>query len=140
MFRLNWWTRRRIAIATVLLLLLTAGVIWQCGTEEVRDGQPWSEAEAALWRAGAYDWTRSCGAYMSVPRQDGRPKDGPFHAYQLPDGRSLFIATSKQPEDPDYTIGAISVFTGDHKDRETKMERRATLSLRRSVLAFFPRW
>ncbi|MFY7950873.1 MAG: hypothetical protein ACOVT5_00070 [Armatimonadaceae bacterium] len=136
MFRRAWWTRRRIVIAAVLAVLIAGGVVWECGTDEVREGQPLDEAKAALLRAGGVDSTKNCGMYCSV----GRHYEVSNSYWQLPDGRTLYLVGTRESDAEPFRVDRIMMWQGWYKPGGIELPPADSVQFRRSVLAIVTFW
>jgi hypothetical protein len=139
MFRRAWWTRRRIVVAAVLAVSLTVAVVWECGTEEVREGQPLDEARAALQRAGAVDVSANCGMFRSV----GGHYEVSNSYWRLPDGRTIYLMSSRESEREPFRIDSFIMWQGWYKSSAGLGQELPTgeaVHFRRSVLTVVPSW
>jgi hypothetical protein len=115
MFRRAWWTRRRIALGVAIVALLVVAVVCECGTEEVREGQPLDEAKAALHRAGAKELqNESFGFFFSVPRREmlESPPDRVASCWEFPDGRTFWLAGFREKPDQPYHVESFGMWRG----------------------------
>jgi hypothetical protein len=135
MFRRVWWTRRRIVIGAVVAVLLVAVVVWECGCDEVRDGQPLDEAKAALRRAGAVDKSAKCGMFMSV----GQHYEVSNSYWELPDGRTIYLMSSRESEEEPFRLQSFRMWQGWCKSiGAVELPDVESVRLRHSVFAFIP--
>ena len=102
MFRRAWWPRRRIVVAAVLSVLIAGAVVWECGTDEVREGQPLDNAKAALQRAGAVDVSANCGMFSFVG--GGSTRQVNCSMWQFPDGHTLYLVGTRDSADEPFRV------------------------------------
>lgn len=138
MFRRAWWTRRRIVVAAVLSVLVAGAIVWECGTEEVREGQPLDEARAALQRAGAVDQSAVCG--MSTSLGGRKPTNVSCSMWEFPDGHTLYLVATRDSDDEPFRVSGFDQWKGWYKSGGVELPDTVSVRLRRSVLAVVPSW
>jgi len=138
MFRRAWWTRRRIVIAAAVAVLLVVAVVWECGSDEVRKGQPLDEAKAAFWRAGAVDKTNVCGKRSTLGGR--KPSQVVDSMWELPDGRTLFLIAIREADDEPFRVNSFNMWQGWYKLGGAELPTADSVRLRRSVFAVVPGW
>lgn len=137
MFRRAWWTRRRIVVAAVVAVLLVVAIAWECGTDEVQDGQPLDEATAALRRAGAVDRTKNCG--MATTLGHRKPSQVDCTMWEFPDGHTLWLVGVQDSDDEPFRVNSFNMWKGWYKfDGAVELPVADSVRLRRSVFAFIP--
>ena len=136
MFRRAWWTRRRIVVAAVVAVLFAAAVVWECGSDEVRKGQPLDEAKAVLWRTGAVH--RECGMHTTLGGR--RPTQVTDSMWEFPDGRTLFLVATRETDDEPFRVNSFNMWQGWYKLGGAELPTADSVHLRRSVFAVVPGW
>lgn len=133
MFRRTWWTRRRIAVGAVATALLVAVVVWECGSDELHEGQSLEEAKAVLWKAGGVE--RECGMHSTM----GQHYQVNDSYWELPDGRTLFLVGTRERDDSPFRVERFNVWQGWYKsDNAVELPATDSVRFRRSVLVFVP--
>lgn len=138
MFRRAWWTRRRIVVAAVLAVLFVVAVVWEFGSDEVREGQPLDEAKAALQRAGAVDKSAVCGMYSSLGGR--KPTQVNCTMWEFPDGHTLYLVATRDSEDEPFRVSRFDQWKGWYKSGGIELPVADSVPLRRSVFAVVPNW
>jgi hypothetical protein len=137
MYHRRWWTRRRIVVGVAVAALLVAVVAWECGSGEVREGQPLDEAKAVLVQAGAVDKTATCGMFTSL----GHRYQVSNSMWELPDGHTVYLVAARDSDDEPFRVDRFSLWQGWPKSgREVELPAASAVSLRRSVFAVVPGW
>ena len=137
MFRRTWWTRRRVVVGVLAVVLVVVAVVWECGTVELRCGQSLDEAKSALRQAGGADMAGRCGMFSTV----GQKYQVCNSMWVLPDGRSVYLMCSRDSEDKPYRVDAFQMWQGWYKDVGTvELPEAETVCLRRSVFVVVPDW
>jgi hypothetical protein len=135
MFRRAWWTGHRIFIGVIMAALLLAAVVWECGSDEVREGQPLDEAKTVLWQAGAV--TKKCGMYSSL----GGHAEVDCSMWELPDGRTLFLVGARESDHESFRVYSFDMWQGWPKSAgAVELPAASAASLRRSVFVLVPGW
>lgn len=136
MFRRAWWTRPRIAVGMAIVALLVVAVVWECGTDEVREGQPLDEAKAALGRAGGVDRSDRCGMFSSV----GQHYQVSNSYWEFPDGRTIYLRSSRESDEEPFRLDSFSMWNGWYKLGGVELPVADSVRLRRSVFAVVLGW
>ncbi len=136
MFRRAWWTRRWIVVAAVVVVLLVGAVVWECGTDEVREGQPLDEAKAALQRAGAVDVSAKCGMYTSLGGRN--PTQVGCTMWEFPDGHTLYLVATRDSDDEPFRVSRFDQWKGWYKSGGVELPAVDSVRLRRSVFTAMP--